>query len=106
MDPTARSLRAAAAVAAFESVLLIVVVMLTEPGRDKPELVDTAVERVIPADGDLDLRQARIGIDLAVGYTAVLVIDGVEIPEDQLQRVEPLNQVFFTPGPGTEIGAL
>ena len=33
-------------------------------------------------------------------------IDGREIPEDQLRRNDPLNQVFFMPGEGQDIEEL
>lgn len=66
----------------------------------------TGVEGVYPPSGALDVRQVRIGIDLAPGYTGVLQVDGVEIPEDQLDRVDPLNQIFYTPGVGKETGRL
>ena len=49
------------------------------------------------------LRQAEIGIDLKPGWTGDLAVNGVPIPEDQVRRNDPLNQVFFTPGPGKEI---
>ncbi len=67
---------------------------------------DTAVEALVPRNGDAALRQAEIGIDLEAGWTAVLAVDGREIPEDQLRRNEPLNQVFFAPGEGREIEEL
>lgn len=73
----------------------------------EPQLLDAAVEEVIPADGSpAAVLQARIGIDLAPGWTGVLRINGIEIPEDQLDRNDPLNQVFFTPGEGKEIERL
>ena len=68
--------------------------------------IDSAVERVVPGSGDAALRQSEIGIDLEAGWTAVLAIDGQEIPEDQLRRNEPLNQVFFMPGAGQVIDEL
>jgi len=68
--------------------------------------LDSAVEQVVPANGAAALRQGEIGLDLRPGWTAVLAIDGRQIPEDQLRRNEPLNQVFFTPGEGTEIEEL
>jgi hypothetical protein len=68
--------------------------------------IDSAVEQVVPGDGDAALRQGQIGVDLEPGWTAVLAIDGKEIPEDQLRRNEPLNQVFFTPGGGRDIEEL
>ena len=79
----------------------------TRSDKAKPVPVQGgAVERLIPASGDLDLRQARIGVDLAATYEGALQVDGTEIPDDELQRVPGLNQIFFTPGPGTATGAL
>jgi hypothetical protein len=72
-----------------------------------PTSVDSAVERFIPADGSPSiLRQAPIGIDLAEGWTAVLTINGVRIPEDEYRRNGPQNEVFFTPGEGKVIERL
>lgn len=45
--------------------------------RAKP--ADPAIEKLIPAPNDLVLRQQEVGIDLAPGYTGVLIIDGQEI---------------------------
>jgi hypothetical protein len=44
-----------------------------------------------------------VAVDLADRYTGVLVIDGIEIPEDQLTRVVGIQTVSFRPGPGKEI---
>jgi hypothetical protein len=74
--------------------------------HEGPKYVDAAIEAVYPGPGDLELRQTRVGVDLQVGYTAVLFVDGREIPEDQLERVVPLGQVFYTPAVGKETGAL
>src|ERR671924_154562 len=60
--------------------------------EEKPTITDSAVEALHPAAGDLDLRQGTIGVDLVDRYTGVLFIDGVEIPEDQLERVQGLGQ--------------
>jgi hypothetical protein len=65
-----------------------------------------AVEYLVPASGSQTVRQAEIGIDLVPEWTALLVINGIEIPEDQLRRVDAQNQVFFTPGPGKDIEQL
>lgn len=73
----------------------------------EPFLSGDAVEAVIPANGSPSvLRQAEIGIDLATGWTGELTINGTPIPDDQLRRNDPLNQLFFTPGPGTDIERL
>ena len=78
-------------------------------GNTEPEFADAtgAVEQLIPSPGSpAVLRQAEIGIDLAEGWTGELTIDGVFIPDDQLRRVDPLNQILFTPGEGREIERL
>jgi hypothetical protein len=76
-------------------------------GTEDIKLTDAAVEQLVPGDGSPNvLRQSEIGIDLATGWTGVLSVNGVEIPEDQYRRNEPLNQVFFTPGEGQEIERL
>jgi hypothetical protein len=64
------------------------------------------VVAVRPADGDSALRQARIFAELKSGFTGILIVDGIEIPEDQLDRLEGINTVGFTPGAGTEISEL
>ena len=67
---------------------------------------DQRVVTVEPIADGTALRQSRIFVQLAENYTGILVIDGYEIPEDQLDRREGLNTVAFAPGPGTETGAL
>ncbi len=75
-------------------------------GPDEIRATDEAVERLVPADGSpLAVRQAEVGIDLAPGWTGVLLVNGLEIPEDQLRRVEAQNEVYFQPGAGKEIEA-
>ena len=71
-----------------------------------PIFTNEAVEATYPNAGDLDLRQARIGIDLKSGYTAELELDGTPIPKDQVEVVVGLDQYFYQPGPGTATGAL
>ena len=95
------------------SVLLAFAVALLQFGfagtRDttkQPLYHDAAVEKTWPGQGDLDLRQSRIGIDLVTGFTAELQVDTIPIPDDQVEKVVGLDQYFYTPGPGTETGAL
>lgn len=78
-------------------------------GADEPPAtsVNAAVEFLIPgANSPSVLRQAEIGIDLQPGWVAILQVNGTEIPEDQYRRVDPENQVFFTPGEDKEIEQL
>ena len=72
-----------------------------------PSALDAAVERLIPADGSpAALRQAEIGIDLELGWTAVLTINGVRIPEDEYRQNGPEGEIYFTPGQGRAIEEL
>ena len=45
---------------------------------------DPAIEALLPVPGSEVLRQSQVGIDLASGFTAKLVINGVPIPNDQI----------------------
>ena len=65
-----------------------------------------AVEAVSPAGGELDLRQATIAADLAPGYTGYLLIDGVEVPRDDLQIVDALNSITLRPQPDSDYAQL
>ena len=80
---------------------------LNEEGG-QPVLKDSAVSHVFPEPGDQVPRQDTIYVELVVPYTGVLRIDETEIPEDQLVRLQIGNstRVAYTPGPGTETGAL
>ena len=72
-----------------------------ETGDDNPKL-PAAIEAVSPSGGNLDLRQTTISADLAPGYTGYLTWDGIEIPEDDLQRVDALNSVTLRPQPDSD----
>jgi hypothetical protein len=65
---------------------LVVALALTT--RASPEDLavtgNPAIEGLLPERNAEVLRQTEIGIDLAPGYAAELVIDGVAIPEDEM----------------------
>lgn len=64
------------------------------------DLGGPSIEQLIPEPDSQILQQGQVGIDLAPGYEATLQIRDTPIPDDQLTKVGPLNQVFFAPGPG------
>jgi hypothetical protein len=75
----------------------------TQPqGRSLPETIDS----VSPAPGDLSRLQDTITADLRDDLTGVLLIDGQEVPEDQLERIVPLAQVSFRPGADKDLERL
>ena len=88
------TLIAAAAVAGF-------VFVFTAP-KDEERQRPAAIESVFPDAGSRNLRQVAIVADLAPGYTGFLLLDGVEVPRDDLQIVDPLNTVTLAPQPGSD----
>jgi hypothetical protein len=98
-----------AAMVALAGLALYAGVRATDTGDADPVTVSgrpDVVERTIPGAGDEVVRQAELGIDLAPGYEGALLVNGVEIPTDELRVVDEQNQVFFTPGEGKAIEQL
>jgi hypothetical protein len=97
--------RVAVVVVALLAVINLGVILLanadTSPGG-RPSL-SADIESISPERGELVGPVADVTVDLADSYTGVLVIDGIEIPQDQLDRVAELGIVTFRPGPNKEI---
>ncbi len=56
---------------------IVVAVMVASTGGDRTsETLPDYVDRLIPASGSEILSQATIGIDIAAGYDAYLIVDG------------------------------
>lgn len=83
-----------------------IVVAFSAPTQDAIGPKPAQVEAVYPQGGDLDLRQSTIVADLAPGYTGYLALDDVEIPEDDLQRVDALNTITLKPTEGSDYSQL
>jgi hypothetical protein len=65
-----------------------------------------AIESINPERGDITGPVDSIEVDLDDNYTGDLAIDGVTIPEDQIERTEQLGTIVFRPGPGKELTRL
>jgi hypothetical protein len=79
---------------------------LVDTGENDNEVVvnDTGpIEQLIPARDDEILRQEPVGVDLNPGWTGILQVNGVEIPEDQLDIEPALGQVLFLPAAGKAV---
>lgn len=76
--------------------------LLFIPSGD-PEVLPDAVENYAPRDGDLVTNPIKVVIDLKPNYAATFVIDGVTIPEDQVDSIIETGRHQFTPGPGKVI---
>lgn len=78
----------------------------TADSDDNDSTGDSFVERLIPGRDSQLVQQGTVGIDLAAGWEARLVIDGVAIPDDELNVVDSLNLTEFTAGPDKVMEAL
>ncbi len=82
------------------------VFVFSAPKQDVIPDRPSAVELVYPDGGNLDLRQVSVVADLAPGYTGYLLVDGVEVPRDDVQFVDALNTLTLRPQPGSDYEAL
>lgn len=79
---------------------LTAVVIAFQSARDETEerTRPAAIVRVFPTEDAISLRQDSIGFELGFGFEGILLVDGREIPLDQLQRQEGINRFSWTPG--------
>lgn len=68
-----------------------------------PETLPAAVERYSPRDGDIVINPISVMIDVAPDYKVRFVIDGVPIPESQVDAIVEIGRYQFRPGPGKVI---
>ncbi|HEY3000203.1 MAG TPA: hypothetical protein VGJ43_16590 [Acidimicrobiales bacterium] len=96
----------AAAVIAVALVLIGVAFSALSNSEDDPVLTEAdakVVDNLIPRRNAQVPQQSSVGIDLAVGWSGTLVVDGTEIPEDELQVTPQIGLIEFTPGPGKAV---
>lgn len=103
-------------VVALGAVITLMIILITSAQTDTGDtrnagLLPSSVEKTTPGIGELIRRQDTIEVDLRDDLTGVLVIqppDGptFEVPEDQLDRIVPLGQLSWRPGPGQELEQL
>jgi hypothetical protein len=88
--------------------LLVLAAQRADTGEpDTPQATaPEAVEFLTPTRDAEVLQQAGISADLAVGWTGTLVLNGIEIPEDELVLEPGQNIVAFQPGPGRAVEEL
>jgi hypothetical protein len=76
----------------------------TSPGG-KPQL-PSAIESINPERGQLTGLIDNVTVDLADNLQGELIVDGVQIPDDQLDVIPQLAVITFRPGPGKEFSRL
>ena len=86
--------------------VLAAIAVIIDRGNPGSADLPVAIQEVSPVAGSNVLSQTEVSVDLAVGYTAELEINGIVIPEDELFRVEALNQLTYRPREGRVIDQL
>lgn len=76
------------------------VAVLVYQGNPRSTDLPVAIQAIAPEAGSNVLSQTDVSVDLAVGYTAELEINGFPIPEEQLFRIDALNQLRYEPREG------
>ncbi|HPU38671.1 MAG TPA: hypothetical protein PLS63_03790 [Microthrixaceae bacterium] len=88
---------------------IAVAVTIASTGGDKTsEVLPEYVDRLEPTSGSQILQQSTVGVDVAEGYDAFLIVDGKEIKTTADGLVKQLSTgiVQFTPGPGRPVETL
>ncbi len=87
---------------------IVAIVVLTwafAPSGIRPDYPD-GLERVAPTSGETVLSQGLIEIDLEPNYQLSLIVDGLEIPPDQINEVGGGTGIhLWSPGPGRAFSA-
>jgi hypothetical protein len=99
----------AVVVLAIAITLFGVAIRSFDDGGDDPVLSESnsaVVENLIPRRDAQVPQQSNVGIDLVTGWDGVLVVNGVIIPEDQLQVTPEIGLIEFTPGDGKAVEEL
>lgn len=101
---------------------LVVAGTLSATGEDETAVSGSPIVRQVPGDGATVLRQSEVGVELTPGWEGNLVVDGVLVPDEQLEGRDPTatNEMgepvgaegnapyllFFRPGPGKVVEEL
>ena len=99
----------AAAVVTVAVGLFVVAFSALSGGDDDPVLPEgdqQVVEDLIPRRDAQVPQQSEVGIDLVTGWEGTLVLNGVEIPADELQLTPQIGLIQYTPGEGKTVEAL
>jgi hypothetical protein len=96
--------------------LVVVIANNAVTGSDSVSSTRPAsIDRLIPASGSQILRQGQVGVDLAPGYDAYLIVNGVEIrnqaseddPDGLTKSLTPEGYtITYAPGPGRRVESL
>lgn len=57
------------------------------------------IEAVSPRPNDAALRQAVVEVDMAIGYTATIFVDGFRVPESEVSVIDATGLYRWAPTP-------
>ncbi|MBU1226031.1 MAG: hypothetical protein KJ698_02290 [Actinobacteria bacterium] len=87
--------------AAALTAVVAAAVVLAPSGEETS--VPAPLESIFPAPGDTVVRQTIIEIDLPVGYSIDLYIDGVWVPTDEIGFTPSTGVFRWQPSPGASL---
>lgn len=82
------------------AVAVIALAAVFGSGGDPIELPEP-VESVFPLPGDAVLMQAFVEVDMAVGYTVDIYVDGFLVPANEVNFVEATGVARWAPSPAS-----
>ena len=86
---------------------LVIWVASSTRGPPQPTTLPSGLLAVIPEEGDQAPKQTLVGVSLSPGWEPTLIIDGVSIPNNQLDAgTQQLGEFFFSPGSDMVISQL
>ena len=86
---------------------LVIWVASSTRGAPQPTTLPSGLLAVIPEKGDQAPKQTLVGVSLSPGWEPTLIIDGVSIPNNQLDAgTQQLGEFFFSPGSDMVISQL
>ncbi|MCY4164347.1 MAG: hypothetical protein OXE93_09090 [bacterium] len=100
-----RAVLGLAALAGAATVVLALLLADTD-GNDVSVTGNASIDALIPPRSAEVLSQETVGIDLAQGYEVRLVLNGVELPADQLRHSPDINRYSFRPDRGKVVERL
>lgn len=98
--PSARTRRLIIVAMLAAAAALFAVAVVVYVGNPRSTDLPVAIQSVMPEPGSNVLSQSDVVVDLAVGYTAEIDINGIKIPEEELFRIQALNSLSYEPRDG------
>jgi hypothetical protein len=79
----------------------VVALAMAFGGGGEPIELPEPVESVYPLPGDAVMMQGFIEVDMAVGYTVDIYVDGFLVPAHEVEVVEATGVFRWSPSPGS-----